>query len=121
MLSPGRPPGSRGLWQPAVPPQGEVQVRDVAEPDNRLGIGPNGVEVDVVGDPVGAGAASRRDDRSHAGVSERVVQVIEPSLIVAGHEAELVESMLADLDLETPALQDLDRRLQPFVGREAGR
>lgn len=36
----------------AVPPQGEVQVGDVAEPDQRFGIGSHGGEVEVVCDPV---------------------------------------------------------------------
>src|SRR3546814_14370003 len=55
----------------AVVPERQLQVGDVAEADQRLRIRAHRVEVEEVGDPVGAGAPARGDDGPYARVSAR--------------------------------------------------
>jgi hypothetical protein len=95
------------------PPEREVDVGDVAEADQRFGIGAHGVEVDPLCDPVGTGTAAGRDDGSHRSITKRVVEVSETALVPAGHVAPLVERMPTDVDLQAPALQHLNRCGQP--------
>lgn len=106
--------------QMAVPPQGKVQIGDITETDQGFGVGSNGVEVDAVGDAVSAGTAPGGDHRTNSGVTEGVVEVVESVVVVAGHVAPLVECVVADLDGQAPALQDLAALEDPLSSGEAG-
>jgi hypothetical protein len=81
----------------AVPPQRQVQVRDIGVADDRLGIRPDGTEIDVIGDPVGAGPAPGGDHSPHRRVTGRLVQVREPTGIPPGHVTPAVQGMPGDL------------------------
>ena len=94
-------------------PQGDVEVGDIAKPDQRLRIGAHGVEIDPVDDPVRASTATSRDDRPHRRVTERVVQVGETLLVPAGHVTPFVHHVSTEVDAQAPAFQHLDRLGQP--------
>jgi hypothetical protein len=64
-----------------------MQARDVTEADEWLGICPDSGKVDVRGDSVGAGTTDNGNDRPHAGISKRLVEVVEPVLVAACHES----------------------------------
>ena len=99
----------------------QMQVGDVAEPDQGLGVGPGRLDVQPVGDPVGALATPGGEHGSYAGIAERLVQVRQSSLVVSGEIAQLVEGVPADLDPQSPGLQQLDSTGHPVAGGWAGR
>jgi hypothetical protein len=106
--------------QSRVCAQGRMQVSDVAKARDRLGARPNGVEVDVIGEAVGAGTASGDDHRLHRRVAECLVQVCEAFGVPAGHAAPAGEGVLADFRDEPPSLEDPYGFLDPFWFRVAG-
>ncbi|HRA84411.1 MAG TPA: hypothetical protein PLT40_08790, partial [Ilumatobacteraceae bacterium] len=105
----------------AVVQQREVQVRDVAEPDEGLGVGPNGCEVDLIGDSVRPGPSPGSNDGSDLRVPERLVEVIESVRIGAGHVTPLVEDMRCDFTAQPPAIENREAVVdRSSIGR-AGR
>jgi hypothetical protein len=92
----------------AVLPQGEVDVRGVAEADHQLRIRSHEVEVDEVGDPVCAGSSTGGDDRPHLGIGEGTVEVGKSVLVTTGAVAVPVENMRRQVDAQAPDLQDAD-------------
>jgi hypothetical protein len=79
-----------------------VQIADVAESHERLRIGAHGRHVQTVHDPVRARPAGGRDDRSHARVAQRVIDIREPVLVGAGQEPAPVEGVFAELGPQAP-------------------
>jgi hypothetical protein len=93
---------------PAALPERKVQDGDVAESDQGFRVPPGRVEVEPVGDAIGALAAASGEDRSNGGISERLVDVLEPVLVASGEiVAHAIERMGSDLDAEAPLGEDL--------------
>lgn len=94
--------------QPASPPQHQVQNRDVAEADQRLGIAPGGSEVKATGDAVRALSSRRGQDRADTTIPKGVIDVGD-SILVSSSEVvtEPVERVATNLDGQAPARQDL--------------
>ena len=86
--------------QLAVPPQGQMQVRDVTEAHERLGVGPDGPEVEVTRDAVGTRTAPCSDDCAHPWIAEGVIEVIEAMLISPSHVAPVIERVVSHLNAE---------------------
>jgi hypothetical protein len=78
-----------------------VQVGDVAEPDQRLRVGADGVEVEPVDKALCAGPALGRDDRADLGIGVGGIEVGESVLVTSGQVTAPVQDMLTDLDIQT--------------------
>ena len=92
-----------------------MQIGDVTEAHNRFRIGANGIEVDSIGYPIGAGASTSGKYRAHSWVAEGIVQVTQPIFVAASHVPPLVECMLANLNPQAPALQNPDGLSGPVL------
>src|ERR1700678_2660022 len=97
-----------------------MQVSDVTKAHDRLGIRPDGVEVDVVSDAVGARTAPGGDHRPHRRVAERLVQVREALGVPASHVAPTGEGVPGDFRDKTPPFEDPHGFLDPLWSRVAG-
>src|ERR1700677_3537781 len=97
-----------------------MQVSDVTEADDRLGVRPDGVEVDVVGDTVGASTAPGGDHRPHRRVAERLVQVRQAFGVPASQVTPTGEGVPGDFSDKTPPLEDPHGFLDPLWFRVAG-
>jgi hypothetical protein len=71
---------------------------DVTEPDERLRVAPNGVDVQVVNDAVDTLATPGGDDGAHSGITEGGVQVGGAVFVRSGHVPPLIEDVLTQLD-----------------------
>lgn len=102
-------------------PQGEMEVGDVAEADEGLGVTTDGVAVEAVEDAIGAGSAPSRDDGPHLRIVVSGVEVLETVPVAPGHVAALVKSVPADVDHEAPVGEDRGRCQDPALVGVAGR
>jgi hypothetical protein len=75
-----------------------MESSDVTKADERLRISANRIEIDAMGDAISAGSTAAGNDRSHAWIGERVVQVGESILIPPRHETPLVSGVESNLD-----------------------
>lgn len=65
-------------------------MRDVAEADEQLRVSSSGAEIEQIGDAVGAGAASRGDDRTDLAIEESIVQIGQAVVVTAGTDRRTV-------------------------------
>ncbi len=91
--------------EPGLGQERHVQVRDVAESDDRFRVGSNGIEVDAVDDAVGTGTTPRCEDCAHLWISEGRIEVVEPIGVASGERAMSPRDVFAECDPQTPALE----------------
>src|SRR5437899_9591816 len=91
----------------AMTPDRQMQVGDVAEPNQWFGVGADSVEVETIEEAISPSPGSDRDDCSDLGVGVGGVEVSESILVASGHVTSPVQGVLADLDLQAPTAQDL--------------
>ena len=93
----------------------EVQAGDVAVAEERLGILPQQVAVEVRQELHGARPAPRASDRGHAGVGEELVQLPKAALDRARREALAFQDALRDPHGEAEPLQLQDAAAEPLL------
>jgi len=107
--------------EPAVLPEGEVKMSDVAETDERFRIRPYEVEVEKVRDAICTGTTTGGHDASNFRIGECIVEVGEAVLVTTGAEPVPVQRVRSDIDSKAPTFEHFDRLAQPSDLRPAGR
>ena len=100
-------------WQPA-PIQGEVQGRDIAEPDEQLSCARHLIEIEVGKEPRASVSAARTKDRVDGGILERLSQVFGSLLVGAGEVDAVGEDVSRPLDDVPLAFEKLGHLLELF-------
>ena len=98
----------------------QQQRRDVAEADDRLGVGARRVQVEVRQQARAAPAAARADDAVDARVQKGVAEVGGAVAVGAGEVAEAAQGVRADARLEPERLPALLRAADVGAAHRAG-
>ncbi len=81
----------------AVLPQGEVENRDVTEPNQEFWIAPRRIEIQAIRNAVRTFAASSGEDCPHAIISKGGIDVRQTLVVHAGEVADFTKGVLAEV------------------------
>lgn len=102
-------------------PDGGVQVRDVAESDERFGVGPKRVEVDVIRNAVRTCPSADSDDGPDLRVFDGLIEIGKAVLVTPSHEAPAVPGVATYANPEPPLSKLGNGVMELALGRRARR
>ena len=100
--------------EPGLPVEGQIERRNIAEAEERLRIGPNGLEVDQIEVGERRPTAGRREDRADFGIAEQLVELGGHLLRPSGHPpvASVAIDQRGESDVNAECLDDRDRPIE---------
>lgn len=94
-------------WKSALPPERQMENRDIAVTDQGLGVAPSCRKIQCVSDAIRSFATSSRKDRPNSRILQGIIHVGKAVFIAASQIVTvLVKRVLAYFDTKPPACQE---------------
>ena len=94
--------------EPAMLPDRQMDVSDVTESDDRLGIGTQRLKIELIGDPIRTRTTSRGHDGAYPAIPNRIVHIGRSIEVASSHRPPPVHRVTTHLRTKPPSLQHLD-------------